>query len=548
MTARRLAGHGAVAWMCAILAAAACTSHDGAASASSTGAPVLRPPEGLGLRSVSLPDFSLIEEPVREQLRERYSSSKLRIEKRGATPAELSAAYGEMGKLLMAAQYLDAAESCYLNAQALAPSDRRWPYYLGHLYKIKGPLAKSVASFEQALQLQPSDVATLVWLGDVYLTQGRAEAAEPLFAKALTLQPNSVSARFGAGRAALARKDYARAANYLEEALALGPRAANIHYPLAMAYRGLGELEKAQAQLRQQGDSEMLPADPLMQELDELLQSPMAYDVRGTRTLDIGDWAAAAALFRKGLDLAPTNASLRHKLGTALFQMGDARGAQEQFEQVVQMSPEFTKAHYSLGILLEASGRYQEAIDRFSTALKYGPSYVQARVRLADVLRRTGHLKESLMQYDQVLQTDPNLSEAAFGYAMTLVRMQRYQEARGRLAQGMKVYSDQPEFAHALARLLAASPDPRVRDGRRAMALVTELRKKHQSIDLGETLAMTLAELGQYEQAAAVQRDVMAAARQAGVSDVVESIMVENLKLYERREPCRTPWRDGEMP
>ena len=80
------------------------------------------------------------------------------------------------------------------------------------------------------------------------------------------------------------------------------------------------------------------------------------------------------------------------------------------------------------------------------------------------------------------------------------------------------------------------------------MVLVNELRKKHQTIDLGETLAMTLAELGQYEQAAAVQRDVMAAAQQAGVSDVARSIMVENLRLYERREPCRTPWRDGEMP
>jgi tetratricopeptide (TPR) repeat protein len=547
MTARVVAGIGAVTWMCAVLAAA-CTSQKGAAPASSIGAPVLKPPDGLGLRSVSLPDFSLIEEPMRAQLRERYSSSKLKIEDHRTTPAELSAAYGEMGKLLMAAQYLDAAESCYLNAQALAPGDRRWPYYLGHLYKIKGPLAKSVASFEQALQLQPSDVATLIWLGEVYLSQGRADAAEPLFAKALTLQPNSVAARFGAGRAALAKKDYARAAKYLEDALALGPRAANVHYPLAMAYRGLGQLGKAQAHLRQQGDSEILPADPLMQELDELLQSPMAYDLRGTRTLDIGDWAAAAALFRKGLELAPTNASLRHKLGTALFQMGDARGALEQFEEVVRMSPEYTKAHYSLGIILEASGKYDEAIDRFSTALKYGPGYVQARVRLAGVLRRSGRLQESLEQYDQVLKTDPSLSEAAFGYAMTLVRMQRHQEARDRLTGGMKVSPDQPVFAHALARLLAASPDHRVRDGRRAMALVNELRKKHQTIDLGETLAMAMAELGQYEQAAAVQRDVMAAAEQAGVSDVARGIMVENLRLYERRQPCRTPWGDGELP
>ena len=87
MRLRMMAGLGAVAWTCAVFAGA-CTSHDGAASAPSTGAPVLKPPEGLGLRLVSLPDFSLIEEPMREQLRERYSSSKLKIENRGTTPGE----------------------------------------------------------------------------------------------------------------------------------------------------------------------------------------------------------------------------------------------------------------------------------------------------------------------------------------------------------------------------------------------------------------------------------------------------------------------------
>lgn len=535
-----------VAWMCAVLASA-CTSRDKAASASSTGTSVLRPPEGLGLQPVSLPDFSLIEESVRAQLRERYASLKLTIEDRGTVPVDLGTAYGELGKLLMAAQYLDAAESCFLNAQAIAPTDRRWPYYLGHLYKVKGPLAKSVASLEQALRLQPDEVATLAWLGDVHLAQGQAETAEPLFAKALTLQPNSVFARFGAGRAALARHDHRRAVKYLEEALALNPQAAGVHYPLAMAYRGLGETAKAEAHLRQQGGVEILPADPLMQELDELLQSPMAYDLRGTRALDIGDWSAATAYFRKGLELAPTNPSLRHRLGTALSQMGDARGALEQFEQVVRTSPDYAKAYYSLGILMEASGRHQEAIDRFSSALMYDPGYVQARVRLAGVLRRSGRLQESLAQYEHGLELDPRFSDAVFGRAMTLVRLQRYHKARDRLTEGMKLYPDQPMFAHALARLLAAAPDDRVRDGRRAMTLMQELGKKQQSIDLGETLAMTLAELGQYQQAAAVQRDVIAAAERAGLGDVARR-MAENLRLYERRKPCRTPWRDGEMP
>ena len=34
-----------------------------------------------------------------------------------------------MGKLLMATEYLDAAEVCFANARELAPGEMRWPYY-----------------------------------------------------------------------------------------------------------------------------------------------------------------------------------------------------------------------------------------------------------------------------------------------------------------------------------------------------------------------------------------------------------------------------------
>jgi tetratricopeptide (TPR) repeat protein len=510
-------------------------------------ASALAPPQGLGLQPVALPDYTAMEGSAREQMRARVSSLQSKIGSTRTTRADLSAAYGEMGELLMAATYLDAAESCFLNAQTLAPADRRWPYYLGHLYKIKGPLEKSVASFERVLQLQPDDVAALVWLGDAYLSQGRADAAAPLFAKALTLDANSAAARFGAGRVALAGKDYARAAKDLEAALAIEPLATAIHYPLAMAYRGLGKLTEAQAHLALQGDVEARPADPLMRQLDSLLQTAEAYNVRGGRELDAGNWAAAAEDFRKGLELSPNDTSLRHRLGTALYQMGNAAGAAEQFEQVIRISPRYARAHFSLGVLLLASGRYDEAIERFSRALEYEPGYVQARVQMAAAMARAGRPEQALGEYAKALEADPTLADAAFGYAMTLVRLRRYQEARDRLAEDMNAHSDDPRFAHALARLLAAAPDDKVRDGRRAKTLVDALLKGGPTIEVAETAAMMLAELGQYAQAAATQRDVLNAAGQQGLGDVVTRL-TENLHRYERGEPCRRPFADSELP
>lgn len=527
---------------------AACGSNEQAPPPSdAAGALVLTPPAGRGLRLVTFPDFSQMEEPARTQMQSRHASLSATLAKGSAAAAQLAIEYGEMGKLLMAATHLEAAEACYLNAQALAPDDWRWPYYLGHVYRVRGPLTQAVASFEQALRLNPTDVATLVWLGEVRLAEGRPDAAAPHFATALDLQPDSAAALFGAGRTALAGRDYAGAVRSLEQALAREPRATAAHYPLALAYRGLGDLERAEAHLKIQGKDEPRPADPLMREIDFLLQSPEAYNVRGGQALDAGDWATAAEYFRKGLEISPADLSLRHRLGTALAQMGDLRGAAEQFEEVIRQSPNHARAHFSIGVLLNDAGLYPEAVASFATALQHEPGYVPARVELAGVLARSGRPGEAVAEYAHALEADPTASQAAYGRAMAFVRLRRYREASDQFADGMSRFPDQPLFRLALARLLAAAPDDQVRDGRRAMALVDELMKGPQSIELAETAAMGLAETGRYEEAATVQRDVLEAARRGGLEEAVRRV-TDNLKRYERGEPCRRPFADDELP
>jgi predicted Zn-dependent protease len=168
-------------------------------------------------------------------------------------------------------------------------------------------------------------------------------------------------------------------------------------------------------------------------------------------------------------------------------------------------------------------------------------------VQLAGALARSGRPGDALVEYRQVLEQDPTLSEAALGSAMALIRLRRYQEARDRLAAGQNSFPADPTFRHALARLLVAAPDDRVRDSRRAKVLIDELLKGQQSIELGETTAMLLAEMGQYEQAAAVQHDVLTAASNSGLLNVVRRLNV-NLERYRRREPCRVPFTEDELP
>ena len=508
---------------------------------------VLLPPEGRDLVPVAMPDFELMTEPVAEQMRTYRTAVRVRLGTVAAEPAALGDAYGQLGMLLLAATYVDAAEASLLNAQTLQPDDGRWPYYLGRVHEANGDLEASAASYRRAVDLRPDDLATRMLLANVLFARGELEAAERIYSRALERHPDAPAAQAGLGRVALARREYAGAAARFEQALAAAPWATAVHYPLALAYRGLGDMERAEAHLQRQGDVEALSPDPLRQELDELLESANAYNIRGGRALDAGNYRAAADLFRRGLELDPDDPSLRQRLGVALFQLDDVAGAVDAFEQVVRTTPEHTEAQFSLGVVRADQGRHREAIDHLSTALRHDSAYIQARMQLANVLARSGRADEALSHYERALAQDPTRLEAMFGAAMTLVRLERYAAARDRLQQGVEADPGNRMFRHALARLLASAPDGGVRDGRGAMTIVEELLADGQDLALGETAAMALAEMGLYDQAAAVQRDVMAATRQAGLTDALQR-MAGNLALYEAGRPSRTPFTAAELP
>jgi tetratricopeptide (TPR) repeat protein len=511
-----------------------------------------------GLVPVALPDLSGMHESVQQQLREAYTSIQSLSQAGRTTGGRTSAsrrvdrgeAYGTLGKLLMAAKYPAVAERCFRNARLLTPDDFRWPYYLGQLFISEGALTEAVEPLERALALRPGDLATLVWLGHIHIELGQPQTAQAVLSRARALDPDSAAVLYQLGRASLAGRDFASAVRYLEGALRQNPAAAVIHYPLAMAYRGLGDLEKAQANLDRTagrggpGATVTMP-DPLMADLSTILRSPEVFVELAQQASARGDWPEAAAQFRRAIEMAPANAAVRMGLAQTLSRMGDARTALAELDKAIGLDPSLAPAHFVKGVLRERSGRDERAIAEYTAAVTNDPAFREAHFRLADALRRVGRLDAALSSYRRVLELVPESEEAHFGEAMALAQLSRQAEARERLRAAINFYPHQPAFAQALARLLAASPDPQVRDGRQALELVQALANEHKTTSVAETMAMALAELGRFEEAVEWQRLAMSVAADGGHPEVAQR-MAANLALYQRHEPCRTPWRDDD--
>ena len=538
-------GYGGAGWrLGAVLYAIVVSAGCGRETPSATPSPAAASPRS-SLSDTPPPTMAGVETSLQDRVRASYAALTS-AQRTQTSDVDLGRAYGQVGKLLLAAELYDQAEPYLLNASALEPGELAWPYFLAHAYRLTFQPEKAIARFEQALRITPTHVPSLVWLGTIHGDSGRRDLAEPLLTKAVSIDPTSAAALFELGKAALASGDAARAVTRLEAALAADPGADGVHYALAMAYRARGDEQRAVAHVRLWKDERLYPVDPLMSEITDLVKTAVVYEIRGTHAMDDRRWREAVALFREGLKVAPRDATLHQNLGTALYLSGDPQAAQAEFEAAVRLLPGYARALFSLGLLMEERGRDQEALDHFSRAVASDPTMVPARSSLADALRRSGKLEASISEYAEIVKLDPSASQARFGRAMALVRLRRFAEARAVLEEATRLHPDQPGLAHALARLLASAPDDAVRDGARALTMVQSLEKTTApSVALVETAAMALAENRRFADAVARQRQAIAMAIEARRSDLAARLS-ENLRRYESAMPSRTPWADDD--
>ena len=115
------------------------------------------------VRVPSLPDLSRLEESLQQRIRAEYTN--LATDPGLRSNEERAAAHGRLGMLLFAAEYTSAAEPFFTNARMLNPTDMRWPYYLGHVYRALRELEKASTFFEESRRLQANYVPSLVRLG-----------------------------------------------------------------------------------------------------------------------------------------------------------------------------------------------------------------------------------------------------------------------------------------------------------------------------------------------------------------------------------------------
>lgn len=492
------------------------------------------------LAPVIEPDLAGLDTVVAGQLRQARQEMEGVIADPTADVNRLAAAYGTLGQLYHAYELLDAAESCYFNASLLAPQDFRWVHLLADVARLEGNLEEAAARYEAAWSLQPYDFAALVRLGEAYAELGRAEDAETAFKSALALSPGSPSAMAGLGQLALERREFGDAIMYFKAALQAAPEANRLHYSLAMAYRGLGDMDAARRHLEQRGKVGLRPPDPVVDQLQMLTEGERVHLVRGRLAFASGRYQEAADEFAAAVAADPKSARALVNLGTALGRVGDLDAAIEKYRQALVVEPDQMTAHFNLGSSLVENGRASEAIPHVEAVLENTPYDAEAQLLMARALVETGDDWASLEYFRRAAELDPANIDAVTGGAAALVRLAQFTRAKSVLEAGNRRIPDSGAIAFALARLLAACPEAEIRDGERALELAVSVFEARSNPRHAQLIAQALAELDRCEEAAEWQKKVVDAAVEDGATEVLSALRAD-LDQYLGGSPCRAP-------
>jgi len=459
----------------------------------------------------------------------------------------LAAGYAGRGRVAYARGQYDEAIAELSRALDRQPEATSLHHRLGMAYRQSGQMdaAREHLSQNTGVYLAFPDpliqeAGTLIQSTQVYFNTGIIEVrrgnfdeAVRLFRLALEEQPDDSLAAYNLGLALLKKGARQEGVEWLQKSVEMDPDFRNGHFNLAMMLAEDGRWPQVVEHLRQAHR-----IDP---------EDRVAHIELATALTKVGQEQEAIAELKDLLILHPRDPESLLNLGILQAGAGRPMEAIETFNRLIEVGgdPQVqAAAHGQLGILMEGRGATSAALAEYQKAVELEPESVQAQSTLAAALGRSGRFAEAAEHYSQVIHLAPERVDGHFGRAMALILAELYPAAVQALEETLEIHPQNVAIAHALARLLATSPDATVRDGQRAMGMAEAVFEAERSVEHAETMAMALAEVGRFDEARELQSQVVAEAERRGETSVASRARLR-LAGYQRGEPCRAPWKDG---
>ncbi len=300
---------------------------------------------------------------------------------------------------------------------------------------------------------------------------GRLDEASRLYRSLLAAEPNNIDAHHLSGLLALSRHQIAAASIHFSRAVELSPATAAYRSNYGHTLRLVGEVDRAEAELRQ-----AVQIDPTFAE---------AWINLGLVLLDLERVSEAIVALETSVRCEPGSALGHLNLGSALLRAGRFAESGASSDAAIALAPGLVPAYRNLGVAAHQLGALERAKTAYLKALALGPADPDVLTNLGIIFLRQGEVAESLLAHERAVAVAPSLAAAWLNRGTALQAAGRLDEARDSFERAVtldargpsftalgNVVSEQGNFAGAVSQHEAAVAwNPAFADGHWNLAL-----------------------------------------------------------------------------
>ena len=449
--------------------------------------------------------------------------------------------YGRLGMIYHAHELHDPAAQAYRNAAEKAPADARWPYFLGILAANDGEFDQAIKYFEAAQKANPEYAPARIRLSRVLRDAGRQSEARVVTELLNDDIPGIAAVVADLGTIALQEQRFDKAVNLLEQALELQPDASRLHYPLGLAYRSLGNTDKAKEHLQAVGDREVFFNDPLFTQMKSLSGSFAYFLSVGMAAARTGNYDLAAQFMRNAMEAEPDRPEPRINYARMLEAQGDIAAATAELRGTIQDHPNNALAHFNMGAVQEIQAEDVSAREYYAKTVALQPDMFEAWLLLGNSHMRDGQYDRAISAYDQAYAIRPGRTGLLLRKGIAQIELGRCSEAVTTLLDLVRKKPEDFEALIAYSRTVAVCPEAGPEDRGNALAAARNMYTLNPDLPVVTTLAMAEAAVGHFDLAIDFQTQALFQAARDGLEDQVERLR-ENLRRFEDQKPAERPW------
>lgn len=408
----------------------------------------------------------------------------------------------------------------------------------------------------RAVSLRPQESRYRANLGYALWRLGRPEEAVESERAALSLDEKNFTAHRHLGLFLLrlgGRERLEEAVARLRRALELNPLDYEVRFDLIDAYRALGDVAQASAQLELLRDAR--PSDArafytgglLAADRDDLTSSVREFKealrrdptlLRAWRDLGLahakaGRWPEAVEAFSELSRRQSNSVEAAYLHALSLFNAGQAADAERESRRALRLNAGAAEAHTLLGVILAARGEtdaeaaeslaqavalspdsfdarfylgrvlygrkdFGGAVENLRAAVRLRPRHAEARFFLGTALESAGDARAALSEYEELSKLDPDSVFGRLGRGALFVKQGKFEEAITLLRGAAS--ADPKNFEAHLALGRALSLGGRLEEA--AGVLRTAVSLAPRRADAHYQLGLALRRLGRADEAA----------------------------------------------